>query len=74
MPKSRLRRHISLSKAHENLILVVFMAALSEAGKKLEKNKTEGRCSLFPLATAVPVLGLIKKASLNDCFWISFLR
>ena len=74
MSKIRLRRHISLSKAHENLIFTAFMAELSEAGKKIQKNKREGRCSFFPLAMAVPVLGLIKKVSLNDCFWISFLR
>ena len=49
------------------------MAELFEAGKKIEKNKTEGRCQFFPLAMSVLVLGLIKKVSLNDCFWISFL-
>ena len=34
--------------------------------------KTEGRCLFFPSTMAVRVLGLIKKASLNDSFWISF--
>ena len=72
MWKIRLKHHISLLKAHEKLICRVFMAELSEAGKKFEKNRTEGRCSFFPLAMAVWVLDLIKKASLNDSFWISF--
>ena len=57
-----------------NLIFTVLMAELSEAGKKSEKNKTERRCSFFPSTMAIRVLGLIKKSSLNDCFWISFLR
>ena len=48
------------------------MPELSEVGKKSEKNKTEGRCSFFPSTMAARVLGLIKKASLNGCFWISF--
>ena len=26
------------------------------------------------LAMVVPVLGLMKKASLNGCFWVTFLR
>ena len=31
------------------------------------------KMKMFLLAIAVPVLGLIKKASWNGCFWISFL-
>ena len=42
--------------------------------KKLEKIKQKENLYFFVLAMAVPVLGLIKKASLSDCFWISFLR
>ena len=41
--------------------------------EKIRKTRTEGRSSFSLLAFAVPVLGLVEKASLNGCFWISFL-
>ena len=59
------------SKAHEKLILVIFLE-LCETRKKLEKIKQEESLHFFLLAIVVPVLSLIKKASLNGCFWISF--
>ena len=47
---------------------------LCEARKKLEKIKQKGNLHFFLLAMAVPVLCLIKKVSLNGCFWISLVR
>ena len=47
---------------------------LCEARKKLEKIKEKKNLHFSQLAMAVPVLGLVKKVSLNGCFWISFLR
>ena len=52
--------------------LTVIFLELCEAREELEKIKQKENLHFFLLA--VPVLGLIKKASLNGSFWISFLR
>ena len=54
--------------------LTVICLGLCETGKKLGKIKQEKTLHFFLLAMAVPVFGLIKKASLNGYFWISVLR
>ena len=50
---------------------VIFLE-LCGARKTSEKIKQKEDLHFFLLAIAVPVLGLIKKASLNGCFWIGF--
>ena len=52
--------------------MVIFLE-LCEARKNIEKIKQKEDLHFSLLAIAVPVLGLIKKASLNGCYWISFL-
>ena len=52
---------------------MVIFPGLCEARKKSEKIKQKEDFYFFLLAMAVLVLGLMKKASLNGCFWINVL-
>ena len=52
--------------------LTVIFLELCEARTKLEKIIQKENLNFFLLAMAVPVLGHIKKASLNGCFGINF--
>ena len=64
---------ITYESSRKTYLTVIFLE-LCEARKKLKKIKHKKNLHFFLLAIAGPVLGLIKKASLNGCFWTSFLR
>ena len=72
-PKNQIDTRVSPFRSLWKTGLTVILFELCEARKKLEKIKQKGDLHFFPLAMALPVLGLIKKVSLNGCFWINFV-
>ena len=56
---------------NQSTLIEVINSKSAEKSKSIEIDRNQ----IVPsLAMTVPVLALTKKVSLNDCFWVSFLR